>query len=126
MTNDYALTHKLKQLSNKGAGSVSSLNSDVQKMYPSYNHFNKPKSRSSEKIEINNGELPKSILSCSYCAKRGHIVSESWVLKRKIKNKLQSPFACNVLKDIIIPIEVEESNLRVSKAQSNILEALYN
>jgi hypothetical protein len=95
-------------------------------MYPSYNHFNKPKSRSSEKIEINNGELPKSILSCSYCAKRGHIVSESWVLKRKIKNKLQSPFACNVLKDIIIPIEVEESNLRVSKAQSNILEALYN
>ena len=94
MTNDYALTHKLKQLNNKSAGSVSNLNSDVQKMSPSYNHFNKPKSRSSEKIEINKGELPKSILSCSYCAKRGHIVSESWVLKRKIKNKLQSPFAC--------------------------------
>jgi hypothetical protein len=116
MTNEYALTHKLKQLNNKSAGSVSNLNSDVQKMSPSYNHFNKPKSRSSEKIEINKGEFPKSILSCSYCAKRVHIVSESWVLKRKIKNKLQSPFACNVLKDIM-PIEVEESNLRVSKSQ---------
>jgi hypothetical protein len=120
MTNEYALTHKLKQLNNKSAGSVSNLKSDVQKISPSYSHFNKPKSRSSEKIEINKGEVPKSILSCSYCAKRGHIV------RRKIKNKLQSPFACNVLKDIIMPIEVEESNIRVSKSQSNILEALYN
>jgi hypothetical protein len=113
-------------LNNKSAGSVSNLNSDVQKRSPSYNHVNKPKSRSPEKIEINKGELPKSILSCSHCAKRGHIVSESWVLKRKIKTKPQGPFACNVLKDILMPIEVEESNLRVSKSQSNILEALYN
>jgi hypothetical protein len=30
------------------------------------------------------------------------------------------------LKDIIMPIEVDESNLRVSKSQSNILETLYN
>ena len=113
-------------INNKSAGSVSNLNSDVQKRSSSYNHVNKPKSRSPEKIEINKGELPKSILSCSYCAKRGHIVSESWVLKRKIKNKPQGPFACNVLKDIIMPIEVDVSNLRVSKSLSNILEALYN
>jgi hypothetical protein len=89
-------------------------------------HFNKPNSRSSEKIEINKGELPKSILSCSYCAKRGHIASENWVLKRTNNNKPQGSFAWNVLKDIIMPIEVEESNLKVSKSQSNILEALYN
>ena len=113
-------------MNNTIAGSVSNLNSDVQKRSPSYNHFNKPKSRSPEKIEINKGELPKSILSCFYCAKRGHIVSENWVLKRKIKNKPQGSFACNVLKDIIMPIEVDESNLRVSKSQSNILETLYN
>jgi hypothetical protein len=50
-------------LNNKSAGSVSNSNSDVQKRSPSYNHFNKTKSRSSEKIEINKGELPKLILS---------------------------------------------------------------
>jgi hypothetical protein len=32
----------------------------------------------------------------------------------------------HVLKDILMPIEVEISNIRVSKSQSNILEALYN
>ena len=50
-------------MNNKSAGSVSNSNSDVQKRSPSYNHFNKTKSRSSEKIEINKGELPKLILS---------------------------------------------------------------
>jgi hypothetical protein len=70
--------------------------------------------------------MPKSILSSSYCAKRGHIASESWVLKWKNKNKTQGSFACNVLKDILLPIEIEESILKVSKSQSNILEALYN
>jgi hypothetical protein len=61
-----------------------------------------------------------------HLSKRGHIASENWVLKRTNKNKPQGSFAWNVLKNILMPIEVEESNLRASKSQSNILEALYN
>ena len=45
--------------------------------------------------KINKGELPKSIPSCCYCNKKGHIVSECWVLKRKNENKPQGSIACN-------------------------------
>jgi hypothetical protein len=91
---------KLKQ--NNSDGSVSNLNSYVQNRSPSYTHFDKPKSGSWEKnknsyipSEINKGELPKSITSCFYCKKKGHIVSECWVLKRKNENKPQGSIACN-------------------------------
>ena len=50
--------------------------------------------------EIDKGELSKSIPSCSYCKKKGHIVSECWVLKKQNDNKPQGSIACNVLNRI--------------------------
>ena len=101
MADEYALTHKLNK-ENNGDGSVSNLNSYVQNKYPYYTQFDKPKSDSWEKNknsyippEINKGELSKSIPYCSYCKKKGHIVSECCVLKRKNENKPQGSIECN-------------------------------
>jgi hypothetical protein len=83
MADDYAMTDKINYLKNKSAGCVSKLNY-VQNMFPSYNHVDRPKPGSWEKnrksyspIEMDKGELPKSVPSCSYCKKMGHLVSES-------------------------------------------------
>ena len=81
MADDYALTDTFICLKNKGAGCVSNFNY-VENSFPSYHHFDTPKSGSWQKnrksyrpIEIDKGELPKSVPSCSYCKKKGHIVS---------------------------------------------------
>ena len=132
MADDYALTHKLNFV--KRAGNIP--NSYAQNKSPSYNHFdNKSKSGSWEKNkqsyrppETNQGELPKSVPSCTYCKKKGHIVSECWVLKRKNEGKPQNDskpqgsVGCTVLKDPLMPIKIEKPNSRVLKSKSDIME----
>ena len=73
-------------------------------------------------LEINKGELPQSIPSCFYCKKKVHIISECWVLQRKRENKSQGSITCNVSKEPLMPIEIENPNVKVSKSQSDIME----
>lgn len=79
MADDYALTDTFICLKNKGVRCVSNLNY-VENRFPSYHYFDTPKSGSWQKnrksyrpIEI--VEIPKSVPSCSYWKKKGHLVS---------------------------------------------------
>jgi hypothetical protein len=67
--------------------------------------------------EINKGELPKY---CSYCKRKDTLFQN--VLEINNESISQDSIACNALKDPLMPIVIENANLRFPKCQFAIME----
>ena len=67
--------------------------------------------------EINKGELPKY---CSYCKRKDTLFQN--VLEINNESISQDYIACNALKDPLMPIAIDNANLRFPKCQFDIME----
>jgi hypothetical protein len=123
MADEYALTHKLIFLKNKRAGSVPNLNYVQNRILLitiliNQNQVLGRKNKNSYRPpEINKGESPKS---CSYCKRKDRLFQN--VLEINNESISQDSIACNALKDPLIPIVIENANLRFPKCQFDIVE----
>ena len=68
--------------------------------------------------EIDKGTPLRSVPTCSYCKKKGHIISECWVLKRKNEQKVKTyPNACSAIKSTLQPLNNAEPQLKRSESE---------
>ena len=110
-------------LKNKRAGSVPNLNYVQNRLLLitiliNQHHILVGKNKNSYRPqEINKGESPKS---CSYC-KRNDTLFQN-VLERNNESISQGSIACNALKDPLLPIVLDNANLRFPKCQFDIME----
>jgi hypothetical protein len=118
MADEYVLTHKLIFLKNKRAGSVPNWKY-VQNiiLLSTILILGRKNKNSYRPPEINKGESPKS---CSYCKRKDTLLQN--VLEINNESISQDSIACNALKDPLIPIVIENANLRFPKCQFSIME----
>jgi hypothetical protein len=67
--------------------------------------------------EINKGESPKS---CSYCKRKDTLFKN--ILEINNESISQGSIACSALKDPLLPIVIENANLRFPKCKFDIME----
>ena len=67
--------------------------------------------------EINKGESPKS---CFYCKRKDTLFQNVFEINNESIS--QDSMACNVLKDPLMPIVIENAYLRFPKCQFDIME----
>ena len=123
MADEYVLTHKFIFLKNKRAGSVPNLQY-VQNiillitiLINQHQVLGRKNKNSYRPPEINKGESPKS---CSYCKSKDTLLQN--VLEINNESISQDYIACNALKDHLIPIVIENANLRFPNWQFAIME----
>ncbi|XP_077977779.1 uncharacterized protein LOC144433347 [Glandiceps talaboti] len=126
MADDYALTHKLNYVKSNPT------KSNYRSPYYSKSHEEKARSDSSEKrkaSDSNSSEkskerMFKTVPTCAYCKKKGHLISECWFLQKKEKNAKSYPIACTVAEGRnrqLKPLRVEGREMEKSMSQ-NVME----
>ena len=123
MADAYVLTHKLIFLKNKRAGSVPNLNYVQNRillitiLINQHQVLGRKNKNSYRPPEINKGESPKY---CSYCKRKDTLFQN--VLEINNESISQDSIACNALQDPLMPIVIENANLRFPKCQFDIME----
>ena len=123
MADEYVLTHKLIFLKNKRAGSVPNLNYVQNRillitiLINQHQVLGRKNKNSYRPPEINKGESPKS---CSYCKRKDTLFQNVFEINNESIS--QHYIACNALKDPLLPIVIENANLRFPKCQFDIME----
>jgi hypothetical protein len=123
MADEYVLTHKLIFLKNKRAGSVPNLNYVKNRillitiLINQHQVIGRKNKNSYRPPKINKGESPKS---CSYCKRKDTLFQNA--LEINNESISQDSIACNALKDHLMPIVIENANLRFPKCQFDIME----
>ena len=123
MADEYVLTYKLIFLKNERAGSVPNLNYVQNRiivitiLINQLQVLGRTNKNSYRPPEINKGESPKS---CSYCKRKDTLFQN--VLELNNQSISQDSIACNALENPLMPIVIENANLRFPKCQFDIIE----
>jgi hypothetical protein len=123
MADEYVLTHKLIFLKNKRAGSVPNLNYVQNRillitiLINQHQVLGRKNKNNYRPPEINKGESPKS---CFYCKRKDTLFQNVFEINNESIS--QDSMACNVLKDPLMHIVIENAYLRFPKCQFDIME----
>ncbi len=129
MADDYSLTHKTT-FSNKGHATFQKYN--VHKGPPYISTTSNSRSETTKftnKVSQNPQNGPKSTgsssLTCAYCKKKGHIISDCWVLERKKRQESGQalPNALTTLKSKPQSCIIEDSVKVKPTCSDNFMEA---
>ena len=126
MADEYVLTHELIFWKNKRAGSLPNLNYVQNRillitiLINQHQVLGRTNKNSYIPPEINKGESPKSPKSCSYCKRKDTLFQNGFEINNESIS--QGSIACNALKDPLMPIVIENANLRFPKCKFDIME----
>ena len=133
MADDFSLTHKLSS-SKPSPNYQNPQNRSGQSRPPYFSKFSKPyevKPRSgfSEKGQVHNpsysnqnkGDFFKSSpIVCNYCKKKGHLISDCYMLRRKDEIKTKSyPNACTVAKSPVNHFSAYQPEIQNKRSESD-------
>lgn len=130
LADDYSLYHKVS------FGDKSSFQSSHKKPFVPFNNStpvskvssttpsHQPSQQSiASKTETRDSQSPNSVLSCNYCKKQGHVLSECYALKRKNKREGVLPNALTSLRFKPQSFSQEIKNLPEGSLSDSIMES---